>query len=188
VTRPPSISVDGSICLRPWTTDDVEPLFDAVMADREHIARWMTWADGDYTIDKADEFIAACLAGYASTTSLLDFAIEVDGAVAGGMGVPRSAVEHREYEIGYWLTRPLTGRGIVTRSTQSLTDYLFRDHGAHRVQIAALAENHASRAVAERLGFRLEGVFVNSRLNRGEWQDMAWYAITEDEWTVRPDA
>lgn len=50
------------------------------------------------------------------------------------------------------------------------------------MQIAALAGNTRSRAVAERLGFAQEGLARRSRWNRGEWQDMAWYAITEDEW------
>lgn len=185
MSPPPALPVTESIRLRPWTADDVRGLYDAVMVDQEHIARWMSWADGDYTLDRADAFIATCLAGYATTTGLLDFAIEVDGAVAGSMGVPRSSREHREYEVGYWLSKPLTGGGIVTRSAGVLTDFLFRERDAHRVQIAALDGNTASRAVAERLGYTFEGLFRQARLHRGQWHSMAWYAITEDEWRAR---
>ncbi|MCA9850072.1 MAG: GNAT family N-acetyltransferase, partial [Dehalococcoidia bacterium] len=78
-----------------------------------------------------------------------------------------------------------TGRGIMTRSAAVVTDWLFDQKSAHRVQIAALSGNTPSRAVAERLGFTLEGVFRQSRFNRGAWHDMAWYAITEDEWAAR---
>jgi ribosomal-protein-serine acetyltransferase len=183
VAQPPVITVDASTRLRPWTVEDADALYAAVMVDQEHIARWMTWADGDYTIDSADAFVAGCVAEYPS--GRLDFAIEVDGAPVGSMGVPRAAPEHREYEIGYWLSKPYTGRGIVTRCAEALTDFLFRERDAHRVQIAALEDNHASRAVAERLGFTVEGIFRQARLNRGVWESMAWYAITEDEWRAR---
>ncbi|MND02863.1 putative ribosomal N-acetyltransferase YdaF [compost metagenome] len=62
---------------------------------------------------------------------------------------------------------------------------LFAERNAHRLQIAALGENAASRGVAERLGFTLEGVFRAARLHRGAWHDLAWYAVTEDEWRAR---
>lgn len=155
------------------------------MADQEHVARWMAWADGDYGLPQADEFIANCLADYAAPVepeNVVEYAIEVDGRPVGAMGVPRSSVAQQEYEIGYWLSAPLTGRGIVTRCAQALTDYLFAERHAHRVQIAAFGGNTASRAVAERLGFTLEGVFREARLHRARWHDLAWYAITEDEW------
>ncbi|MDA0815261.1 MAG: GNAT family protein [Chloroflexi bacterium] len=178
----PVIPVDDTTTLRRWTPDDVHALYDAVMADQEHVARWLTWAAG-YTLEGADSFIANCLSEYPSGG--LAFAVDVSGRLVGGIDVPRSTPEHREYEIGYWLSKPYTGRGIMTRSAEALTDFLFREREAHRVQIAALEGNTASRAVAERLGFTLEGLFRESRWNRGEWHSMAWYAITEDEWRSR---
>lgn len=183
---PPVITVDTSTRLRPWRGEDVVALYDAVMVDQEHIARRLRWADGVYTTDRADEFIARTLLEYRE--GHLNYAIEVDGAVAGGIGVPRFIADEREFEIGYWLSQPYTGRGIMTRSAEALTRFLFRERQAHRVQIAALTENTASCAVAERLGFSLEGVFRRARMNRGQWCDLAWYAIDEDEWAARPTA
>lgn len=183
------IRVDGSTRLRPWTVEDVVPLYEAVMVDQEHVARWLRWADGIYTTDRADEFIANTLLNYRNETGEhLTYTVEVDGRVAGGIGVPRSVPEDREFEIGYWLSKPHTGHGIMTRSAEALTDFLFRERAAHRVQIAALAGNAPSRAIAERLGLTLEGVFRRARWNRGEWNDLAWYAVTEEEWASRKQA
>ena len=174
--------MDGSVRLRPWTAADVDALYDAVMTDQEHLARWLSFARGEYTLERADAYVANCLAGYRTTAGLLEFAIEIDGVPIGSIGVPRSAIEHREYEIGYWISGPYGGRGIVTRCAEVLTEYLFTTVGAHRVQIAAPAGNAASRAVAEGLGFTPEGVFRKARMHGGEWHDLAWYAVTEDEW------
>ena len=180
---PPGLAIDATTRLRPWRVEDAPALYEAVMSGQEHIARWMSWADGTYTIDRARDFLAGCEREYPS--GRLDWAIEVDGVPVGSLGVPRSEPAHGEYEIGYWLAEPYTGRGIMTRSAAVVTDWLFDQKSAHRVQIAALSGNTPSRAVAERLGFTLEGVFRQSRFNRGAWHDMAWYAITEDEWAAR---
>ena len=183
---PPIITVDETTRLRPWQVEDAPALYEAVMSGQEHIARWMAWADGTYTIVRSRDFLEACERGYPS--GQLDWAVEVGGIAVGSLGVPRSEPAHGEYEIGYWLAEPYTGRGIMTRCAAAVTAWLFETKQAHRVQIAALGGNTPSRAVAERLGFTLEGVFRRSRFNRGEWHDMAWYAVTEDEWAARSAA
>mgnify|MGYP005818860365 CR=1 FL=1 len=183
---PPVITVDETTRLRPWRSEDAPALYEAVMSGQEHVARWLAWADGTYTIDKARDFLEGCERDYPS--GALNWTIEVAGVVSGGLGIARSEPAHGEYELGYWLAEPSTGRGIMTRSAAAVADWLFREKQAHRVQIAALGGNAPSRAVAERLGFTLEGLFRASRFNRGEWHDMAWYAITEDEWAARRDA
>ena len=132
---PPVLIVDATTRLRPWRVDDAAALYEAVMSGQGHIARWMSWADGTYTIDKSRDFLAACEREY--PTGRLDWAIEVDGTPVGSLGVPRSEPAHGEYEIGYWLAEPHTGRGIMTRAAAVVTDWLFREKRAHRVQIAA---------------------------------------------------
>lgn len=47
--------------------------------------------------------------------------------------------------------------------------------------------NARSRAAAERLGFRYEGTFRKATHYKGRSRDTAWFAITDDEWTVLED-
>lgn len=123
MSEPPIVRVDAETRLRPWRADDATALYRAISGSDDHIAAWMPWAVG-YSIGSAHEFLARCLAEYPG--GRLDWAVEVTGEVAGGIGVPRFAPEHREYEIGYWLALPYTGRGIMTRSASAVTDLLFR--------------------------------------------------------------
>ena len=44
------------------------------------------------------------------------------------------------------------------------------------------ALNAPSRAAAERLGFRYEGIFRNAVVSKGRNRDTAWYAIIDSEW------
>jgi ribosomal-protein-serine acetyltransferase len=66
-----------------------------------------------------------------------------------------------------------------------LTNVAFRDLGMHRVWLTADPTNRRSCAVAERLGFRLEGVRREDTLTDGRFHDTAIYAILEDEWANR---
>jgi RimJ/RimL family protein N-acetyltransferase len=54
------------------------------------------------------------------------FAIEVDGEAAGGIGLePGSDIERRTAEIGYWLGEAVWGRGIATAAVRAVTGYGF---------------------------------------------------------------
>lgn len=180
---PPTLVVDATTRLRPWRPEDARDLYEAVDASREHIAQWLLWAD-DYTPRRSEAFLERVLASYADGSGL-ELCLEVGGAVAGGCGLVRIDRDHFEAEVGYWLGLPYTKRGLMTRATAALADYVIDTMAFHRVQIRALAGNTPSRAIPERLGFRQEGLFVADRWHRGAWHDTAFYAITEDEWRAR---
>ena len=50
------------------------------------------------------------------------------------------------------------------------------ESGIHRVELRAAVHNHASRRVAERAGFTLEGICRDGELLRGEYNDLAVYS------------
>jgi RimJ/RimL family protein N-acetyltransferase len=84
--------------------------------------------------------------------------------------------------IGYWIDRAHEGQGLVTKASRALTDIAFRDLAMHRVWLSADPENTRSCAVAERLGFQLEGVHRGESLRDDRFHDSAVYATLEDKW------
>jgi [ribosomal protein S5]-alanine N-acetyltransferase len=84
-------------------------------------------------------------------------------------------------EIGYLLARAHWGRGLAGEAVGAVIDRLFAD-GNRRVFADTDPDNRASRALLERLGFRLEGML------RAEWEthigvrDTALYGLLRDEW------
>ena len=79
----------------------------------------------------------------------------------------------RSAEIGYWLAEPHNGRGHMTAACLALVDHGFDALRLYRAVIRAATGNAPSRAVAERLGFRLEGVEREAQLVKGEFVDLA---------------
>ena len=70
----------------------------------------------------------------------------------------------------------------ATRSAAAVRNHLFRTEGVHRIEMQCAVENHASRAVAERLGFRLEGIRRESHWITTRFLDHAVYGQLEGEW------
>ena len=70
----------------------------------------------------------------------------------------------------------------MTAACRALVDHGFDALRLHRAVIRAATENAPSRAVAERLGFRLEGVEREAQLVNGEFVDLVRYALLSTEW------
>ena len=64
-------------------------------------------------------------------------------------------------------------------------EHCFDDLGFHRFVLEAATENIASRAVAERLGMRLEGITKDREWLYDHYVDSALYAIIAPEWQSR---
>ena len=63
--------------------------------------------------------------------------------------------------------------------------FAFEDLALHRLQIAIIPRNRASRRVVEKLNLREEGVALRYLEIDGVWEDHVRYAITVEEWVER---
>lgn len=152
-----------------------------VRANLDRLTPWMPWAVDGYTEKFAAEFIKRTLRDYAED-GRFNVMIEVDGDIAGSLGFHDLDLVNRSAAVGYWIGKGYEGRGLITRSCRVLIDYLFDTMKLNRVQINCNVENSRSRAVPERLGFRLEGIHRQVEYHNGKFGDWAVYAILKDEW------
>ena len=177
---PRPIAASEHVELRAWTLEDAEPLLALVEENRDFLRRWLPWVDTTRRVEDELEFLRAVQAGYAG--SALQLAIAVGGQLAGSCGLVEIGQADRSAEVGYWLAEPHNGRGHMTAACRALVDHGFDALRLHRAVIRAATENAPSRAVAERLGFRLEGVEREAQLVNGEFVDLARYAVLRSEW------
>ena len=82
--------------------------------------------------------------------------------------------------IGYWIDREFAGRGITPTAVALATDHCF-SIGLHRIEVNIRPENVASRRVAEKLGFRAEGLRPSYLHIDGDWRDHLAFALTGEE-------
>jgi len=83
--------------------------------------------------------------------------------------------------IGYWVDERVAGRGIIPTALAVAVDHCFQTVGLHRVEVNIRPENGPSRRVAEKLGFREEGLRLAYLHIDGGWRDHIAYALTAAE-------
>ena len=87
--------------------------------------------------------------------------------------------------IGYWIDRSAAGQGLAPEATVAVLRFAFEELGLHRVEIAIVPRNEASRRVVEKLGLREESTALRFLEIDGVWEDHIRYAITSEEWAQR---
>jgi ribosomal-protein-alanine N-acetyltransferase len=163
---------DHAVRVRGWRATDARSL--AIAANHPEVPRYLRDRfPHPYTLDDAESF----LTHVALPAPALFQAIEVDGHIAGGIGfAPGSDVERHVAELGYWLTPPASGRGIMTAIVRAYVPLLFEQFCLQRVWSKVYAPNVASMRVLERSGFRREGLLRNAVTKQGQVLDAILYA------------
>ena len=108
--------------------------------------------------------------------SLLHLVI-ADRATGAYLGETMLALtEHSVGEVGCCLVPAARGRGIATEALRLLTDWAFATLEVGRVQVFVAPENVAALELAERTGFRREGVLRSYWEIAGERLDVIMLA------------
>jgi ribosomal-protein-alanine N-acetyltransferase len=105
-----------------------------------------------------------------------------DGDIAGHIEFFRPVGYWDAWELSYQLyDERFAGRGHVTEAVQLMVDYLFATKHPGRIQLVIVPENAASRRIAEKCGFTLEGTARGAFFNDGRGQDVLVYSLLRDD-------
>lgn len=135
--------------LRKLSEDDEPELLRVVTESLAHLEPWADWATSSYDAAVARAFLVATADGWARGM-FFNQAIVVGGAI---VGIVSSERDGDLVEIGYWLHPAHTGRGLATRASAEMVEFVFGLPGVRRVQIWHDQANVASGGVPRRLGF-----------------------------------
>jgi ribosomal-protein-alanine N-acetyltransferase len=103
--------------------------------------------------------------------------LSLDGAFLGMASIVDLDLDARQGEIGYLVTEAARGRGVAGRALRLVTDWALDDLGLQRVELLIDVENAASIRVAERSGYRREGVLRSWHVKDGARADMVVYSL-----------
>jgi ribosomal-protein-serine acetyltransferase len=148
--RPDEVIEHGPVTLRRYRAGDVDAVFDAVTASLGHLRPWLPWA-ADYRRESAEEYVANSIEHWDDGTEY-NYAITTAGLLAGSIGL-MARIGPGGLEIGYWVHRAYTRRGLATAAAATLVEQAFRLPGVDRVEIVHDELNLASGAIPRKLGF-----------------------------------
>lgn len=180
------------VILRPLVASDFGEWSEVRQRCRDWLLKWepqRIMGQPDPSVDR-EAFAVRCSArererqlgaGYG-------FGIFVDGHFAGEINI--NSVHRGPFQnayVGYWIDEARAGQGYMPESVVVVCRYAFEELRLHRLQIAIIPRNTASRRVVEKLDLRNEGIAERYLEINGEWEDHVRYAITAEEWDLRRD-
>ncbi|MEU9504897.1 GNAT family N-acetyltransferase [Micromonospora sp. NPDC048170] len=153
--EPVEITEDG-LLLRPWRATDADAVHRA--CQDPDIQRWTT-VPRPYLPEHAHRFVtevapADWAAGTGAPFAVCDAAT---GELVGSCGLVSIDTGLRSGEIGYWTAPGARGTGVSVRAARAVARWAFDSLELRRLIWQAEVGNHASRLVALRAGFRVEG-------------------------------
>ncbi|MFF8264038.1 GNAT family N-acetyltransferase [Streptomyces virginiae] len=164
----PTTLTTERLVLRPFAPEDAAEVY-AACQDPE-IQRWNE-VPSPYGRAHADTWVNETVpAGWRGDTGY-SFAVRLG---AGGPLVAAVGVHSRGesvFEIGFWAVKEHRGRGYVTEAVGAAARWAFAELGAGRLEWRADVANAASRAVADKAGFRMEGTLRAGISHRGTLRD-----------------
>jgi RimJ/RimL family protein N-acetyltransferase len=170
---------DGAIVLAPLVQADVDVIW-AMIQDPE-IRRFTL-----LPTNLEPSFVPAWIGRYErgwEDGSCAGFSIR-DAATDASLGfaaIVQLDLERRQGEIGYLLAPEARGRGAAAGAVRLLTRWGFDELGLERLELRMSDDNEPSKRVAERAGYRLEGVLRSLPFKEGLRADTAiWSRLPTD--------
>jgi ribosomal-protein-alanine N-acetyltransferase len=161
------------ISLRPVREIDLDRLYEAHTAIATRGAYYPLGVMSESTF--RHEFAEK---GFWQKTEGMLVIVSPDGEIAGHIEFFRPVSYWDAFELAYQLyDERHAGKGYVTEAVQLLVDYLFGAKKEHRIHLVIVPENAASRRIAEKCGFILEGTARGAFFNGGRNQDVLLYSL-----------
>jgi [ribosomal protein S5]-alanine N-acetyltransferase len=181
----------GRLRLRPLEPEDREEFTRVVLSSREAWAPWLPAAHRAQTMDERfRRELDRAERGVSAGSHLRLAAFLAEGELVGFFAL--NEIVRGVFECAYASWQVAAGRmgqGVGTEGVRALLDVAFEPEpdglGLHRVQANIMPRNAASLRVAEKVGFRREGLAPRYLKIAGQWEDHVMLALTSEEWPVR---
>lgn len=167
------------VVLRPYRLEDARALHESVAESRDHLRPWVSWVGRHDTLEGTHDFVRYKMARWLLREDLFYAVWEAQsGQHLGECGLHHIDWRLRRFAVGYWLRSSAEGHGYITQAVHLLTDCAFNVLRANRVELFCDALNTRSATVAERVGFKREGLLRNDSLARdGTLRDSLLFSL-----------
>lgn len=173
--------LDSELILREFEPRDAEAVFHAAIENYDHLRTFAQWISKDYSLKSARSFIAHGKSEWELRKGL-PLGIFRGETFIGSCGFVKFDWKAGKAEIGYWITKPEEGKGIITLAVRTLIGFAFAELGLNRIEIRCSSENRRSSAIPRRLGFRQEALLRQSEFRDGRLHDFEIYGLLKPEW------
>lgn len=177
------IRVNSKIELETLKLSMTDVIFESIERDREFLTRWLPFIDFTQKKSDAENFIKSVVNQSGRKRDEV-YSIWYNQEFAGLIGFKETDWINRKTELGYWLTKKMQGKGIITSSTEKLLRFAFQKLNMNRVQIKVAVGNSRSSAIPKKLGFKFEGIEREGELHQNKFFDLEVFSLLKSDLTT----
>jgi len=175
-----SINIDDNLLLRSYEVGDAQELFDVVNDSRKHLHPWLEWVVKTTKPEHSLQFIQQSQ-HKTYEQEALDLAIVYDNKIIGGLGMHHWEQDTKRAQIGYWISAAHEGKGVMKKCLSGFVGFLFDKIALNKIEIHFVRTNERSAKIAERLGFKIEGIIRQSIMRNGMPEDVVVAGLLKNE-------
>jgi ribosomal-protein-serine acetyltransferase len=173
-------NVNNQTELRLIRPEHVGEVFRLLDANREHLRPWHPWvdavgslADAERVVDGWERQAANNFGWHAGIWFEQEFSGMINHLIVDW--------PNRCTALSYWLAKDRQGRGIMTACCRAMIAHGFDTWKLNRITIECATKNTRSRAIPERLRFKLEGIVREVEWLQDHFADHALYGLLRSE-------
>lgn len=165
-----------TICLCKNETFNAEEMFNAIAENREQLGEFLPWPHNIKTVQDQLNYIRMTNESW-KQKAMFDYGIYdlSNQKFIGNIGVHSIDWRNSRCELGYWIIKDQTGKGLISQAVGLLEAECFRI-GFHRIEIRCSSRNEKSALVALRNNFVLEGYLKDEMIENGQFRDTFIFA------------
>lgn len=144
---------------------DGQAVFQAINESIEDLRPWMAFAQENQNEETVEINIRKSYAEFLQREDLrLHIFLKDTGEFIGSSGLHRINWSIPKFEIGYWINSRFSKKGYMKEAVEGIVNFALDELRAKRLEIRCDPKNIRSRAIPEKLGFKLEGILENDKL------------------------
>ena len=167
-----------NLVLRQFEPTDAEQFAEAVRESEGTVGKWLPWWKADFSGADALAWFQTCESTIAVRTAFnIGVFNKVSGILIGSVAINRIDAPNRVASLGYWVRESQQGKGYCSEAVTRMAVFGFSELALARLELVVLAENIASRKVAEKCGATLECIAENRLVHEGKPSATAIYSL-----------
>lgn len=178
------IDINQNLMIRPIEKGDAPEILELILTNEAHLKHWLPWVKKPITIHTMLSFIEMAERKKAVNEGF-EWVILYKSQICGLVGLHHIDWNNRKTSIGYWLAEAYEGKGLVTRSVEAIVKMIFENLKLNRIEIFCAERNIRSRAIPERLLFRIEGVLREAEWLYDHYVDHVVYGMLRSDFEAR---
>jgi ribosomal-protein-serine acetyltransferase len=176
--------ISDSVIIKMMEIRHSQQFFDFVDENRDHLIKWIPFVSKTLTCDDIKPYINSYLEKYKNGSGYL-FGLWDSNRIIGSIVIREIDNEAKWAEIGYMIDRKYQGKGLITITCNLVINFLFKELEMEKIVICCDDQNLASKKLAEKMGFVLEGIIRNHMNVNNCISNMMYWGLLKSEYYHR---